>query len=466
MAALALVFSLSLCVKQIELGYNNLHQKHFNSLLKSFFDTPIAIEYIGLNIIYLVWIVKSQKRIKNCNFKNILKTAFIFISIAFLGYPTTNDVYLYLQYGLMDLNGINPFIEAAGTFTSELSPLLYWKQTAAYGPISQLYFMIASYFLSISLVFAVYIFKSLCLLMHTINSYLIWRQLKFSPYQNWLTLAYLINPELLFEQVTNAHVDVLLSTILIILTAFLRHRYYSAGIIMIWLGFLTKTIPVIWLPLFVVFLIRQQSWKSIQFAFCISLVIFLILHFSILPTLDAWRSLLNPGVEGKTAGSLHNVFIAVLDILPISSIQLKNMIISAFYLISYIGFSLYYIWVLLKTYFKQSYSEVNLIVNIGWVTLTLFLFATPWYQPWYTSILLAITALNISYRRFVLISLIFCITSNCSYYALGFDRTNLSGIVGSLLAVGPAIMVLLIEIKRHQRLNDANHKRSPSKYFM
>ena len=43
---LALMLSLSLCVKQIELGYNNLHREHPNSLFKSFFDIPIAIEYI------------------------------------------------------------------------------------------------------------------------------------------------------------------------------------------------------------------------------------------------------------------------------------------------------------------------------------------------------------------------------------------------------------------------------------
>jgi len=162
----------------------------------------------------------------------------------------------------MDLNGVNTFVKAAGTFTSELSPLLYWKQTSAYGPISQLYFMIASSFLSVSLVFGVYVFKSLCLLMHIINSYLIWSQLKFLPRQNWIALSYLLNPQLLFEQVNNAHVDVVISTIVIILIAFLKHHFYSFGIVIIWFRFLTKTVPIIWLPLFMVFLTRCAFWHK------------------------------------------------------------------------------------------------------------------------------------------------------------------------------------------------------------
>ena len=480
LASLALTLSLILCIELIILGYTNYNKEHVSDFTKglfhlhSTFNFRLSLEYIGLNIFYLIWLIQNKKDAKSHSFRNIIKCTYLFVTIAFVAYPTTKDVYLYLQYGLMDLNGINPFINAAGTFSSKLSPLLDWKQSSTYGPVSQLFFMAAASFISINLVSGVYVFKIICLALHVVNGYLIWQHLKLFPHQSKITIAYLVNPVLLLEHVTNAHTDVFICTGLICLIRCLKYRHYVAAFLTIWVGFLTKTLPIIWLPLVSVFLVRQQRWKSLLVATFISLAIIVACYCSILPTAGAWKSLLNQGVKGQTTGSLHNVIWTALDnsqyfsprlithlkqiILSIFNCNilsyfgycytwvlskpLKRIIISAFTIITYSGFALYYTWVLFKPYFKRGYSEANLILSIGWVTLVLLLFSAPWYQPWYPSILLPITALNINSRHFVITSLTFCLSSSCSYYALGYGP-DFFGVIGSLFAVGPAIVVLL-----------------------
>ncbi len=447
LVTLALILYLILCIQLILRGYNDFSEKQHVDFPTHFFRLRVGAEYVGLNIIYLIWLIQNKEKASNFSFTNILKSSFLFLIIAFLGYPITSDIYLYLQYGLMDLNGINPFINTAEKFSSELSTLLGWQSSSTYGPVSQLFFMTAAYFIPISLILGVYVFKIFCLLMHGINGYLIWRQLKLSPHQRKITLAYLVNPVLLFEQVTNAHVDVFISTVLIVLIACLKNFHYLAGILTIWIGFLAKTLPIIWLPLVSVFLIRQQRWKSLLVASFLSLAIVVGLYCSVLPTFEAWKSLLNPGVKELTVGSLHNMLRIALDKLPNLETHFKTTILSAFKLSTYFCFAFYYTWILFKPYFRRGYSEANLSLSIGWITLALFLFATPWYQPWYTSILLPITALNINSRHFVLTSLTFCLSSNCSYYLIGYGSSPGStffGLIGSLLAVGPAIVTLIL----------------------
>jgi len=53
---------------------------------------------------------------------------------------------------------------------------------------------------------------------------------------------------------------------------------------------------------------------------------------------------------------------------------------------------IYYVVTLLKSYFRNNYSEINLVPDIGGITLTLFLFATPWLMPWSPFFLLPIAA--------------------------------------------------------------------------
>jgi alpha-1,6-mannosyltransferase len=143
---------------------------------------------------------------------------------------------LYLQYGLMALNGLNPYLTPSANFASVLSPFIFWNQTSTYGPISQIFWIISAAFVPISPILGVYIFKLICLIFHIFNSYLIWQELKFNNYRQRVAIAYLLNPLLLFELVTEAHVDVFVCTIIILATTAIKKRQYVLGILSIWLG--------------------------------------------------------------------------------------------------------------------------------------------------------------------------------------------------------------------------------------
>ncbi|WP_421659242.1 hypothetical protein [Leptothermofonsia sp. ETS-13] len=392
----------------------------------------MGIEYLCLNIIYVIWLVlklkKTQETDKSPSFYSVLKFSTPFLLIAFIAYPTTADIYTYLHSGLMTLNGLNPYLVPAGKFDSIISPFLAWYQTSTYGPVSQVLFAIAAWFTPVSIVLGVYVFKLLCLLFHIGNSYFIGIQLKGSRYQAAIAGGYLLTPILLFEHVAQAHVDVFLSTILIILIACLRQQRYILSVVFSWIGFLCKTLPIIWLPLVLLLIIRRRRWKILLLSACFSLILIATLSFSILPDYKAWISLLNSGVIWQTAGSFHNILEVVLHYLQsflpkaISGEKSYRLVIP-FKGLTYLGYIIFYIWLLLRAYFKKSYTENHLILDMGWATLILFLFATPWYQPWYASILLPLVALLITtpfHRQsllFIFASLIFCLSST-SYHLL------------------------------------------------
>ncbi|WP_190805466.1 hypothetical protein [Leptolyngbya sp. FACHB-261] len=410
-----------------------------------FTQLRIGIIYISLNVVYIIWLLGGRQNRQPDRqlgyeficFNDVIKYVSVFLLIAFVAYPVGNDVYLYLQYGLMSLNGVNPFTHGAGGFASELSPLIRWGQSSTYGPVAQLLFMAAATATSLSPILAVYLFKLFCLLIHIFNAYLVWRLLRFSAYRSSITAAYLVNPLLLFEQVASAHIDVLISTVVLLLAACLRYRRYAMAMAVAWVGFLIKTLPIVWLPLLSVFLIRQRRWLSLAIVIACSLIAAVALEQTVLPTVGAWKSLLNPGAAG-TANSLHKLLKVSLDSAPGISANVQQLLLSKFKLIAYAGFAAFYIWTLLKVYGRQRYRETNLIVDIGWITLVLFLLATPWLMPWYASVLLAIVALNPESRVFALTTLSFCLSSSCVYALMGV------GAASSVVMVGlPATMLLL-----------------------
>lgn len=405
----------------------------------------IAIEFFALCVLYLIWLFETRRTtIARSSFVELLNPAGLFLAVAWLAYPVTNDIYLYLQYGLMSLDRVNPYFVRAVDFNSSLSNLLDWGQTSTYGVVSLFFFIISARLAEINLFLGVYGFKLICLIFHTLNGYLIWRILKANTYRNQVTLAYLISPVLLFEQVTEAHVDVFLCTILIAIDQFLKQRRYFPALLMTSVGFLTKTLPIIWLPLIGVFLIRERRWRSIARFLFVSAIALIALKFTVFPSLGAWSSLFNPGVSGKTAGSWHNLLDAVLirsgTVLPIST---QSMIRGLFNRFTLFVFAIYYAVTLGRIYLNRSITEHRLTVQIGWVTFVLFAFSTAWYQPWYATVLLPIAALNLQAPFFAIASFVFSLLSTVTYACLEYGTTA-TGIIAALLTMGSAIAMLIL----------------------
>jgi alpha-1,6-mannosyltransferase len=114
-------------------------------------------------------------------------------------------------------------------------------------------------------------------------------------------MAYLINPMLLSEQIVNAHLDVLLPNTLVVLIGCLYSDRYVCGILAIWVGFLVKTLPIIWLPLVFAFLFNPRWGRDLAAGFLLYLLRITVINYTFLPTVAAWKSLLNPRLVSATA---------------------------------------------------------------------------------------------------------------------------------------------------------------------
>ncbi|MCU0569338.1 MAG: hypothetical protein MUF49_22530 [Oculatellaceae cyanobacterium Prado106] len=371
----------------------------------------------------------------------MFKVVLPFLAIAFITYPLSTDVYMYLKYGWMAINGTNPYLVGPLNFPSPLMPLIYWYQTSTYGPGSLLVFMASAIAVPVNILFSVYLFKVFCLLFHMANAALIWRLLTPFQNRNLIAMAYLINPVLLIAHVADAHLDVFLATTTILLIGCLYYRKFVGAVLAVVGGILTKTLPVVWLPLVLAFLVRQQRWKALAIATLISAGIVLLLSLTLLPGLDAWTGLVNPGVSGLTARSIHHF----INLLLVYTTDLTEMawesLTQRTTQISYFGFIGFYAWMMLRPFLKSNYSEMNLVVDLGWVTVALFMFATPWLMPWYPSLLLAIAFMSFNAPGLLLTSLTFGI---CSTIIAGpaSGKTFVS-LFASLLTLGPAMLTIL-----------------------
>ena len=272
-----------------------------------------------------------------------------------------------------------------------------------------------------------------------------------------IVIAYLVNPILLFEQVSQAHIDVFLCRSLILLILSINFQYLFLSVMLIWVGILTKTIPIIWMPLMFFYLSSKKKYNTLILSFLASIAVICIVSFVCLGSLDAWSSLTNPGVSFRTNRSLHifliTIFRNITNILPSflsGEYAYRVYLLSKW--ISYMAYILYYAATLYGMYWgirKKSDSEIHLILTIGWTSLLLFLFATPGNPSWYVTILIPIAFLvfpikDSDVQRFVNTSLIFCLSSS-TYYLLTLKGSSdfLLGVDG-LIAFLPTTLYLII----------------------
>ncbi|MBD1822844.1 hypothetical protein H6F51_10100 [Cyanobacteria bacterium FACHB-DQ100] len=409
--------------------------------------TQLAIggSYLLLSIVYLIWIanlLSSSWMHSTWSFRTILlRTSFFWIS-AFIAYPLGNDTYLYLHAGLMNLSGANPYLIRAASYITQLSPYVDWGQTSTYGMLSQVLFTFSAVFITISPIVALYVFKLICLLLHLLNSYLIWRWLPV-PERSRITIAYLLHPLLLMEQVSSAHVDILVSTSLIIFAlSFARQRFWIT-FAALWGGFLGKTLPIIWAPWVAVTLLRQGHWKWLIAMILGSGAIMTGLSFTVMPNLAAWQSILNPGVAGQYQSSLMAISKFALDLIRIfkpeqlTLLQQQAMLakLSSAALLGFFGF---YCWQLWRSDKRWNQTPQMLLEDMGWTTLVLMLFATSWLMPWYCSILITFAALVPQARLFGLTTLAFAFSSSAQYFF------GLNSSLKSLISIGIPILALII----------------------
>jgi alpha-1,6-mannosyltransferase len=236
--------------------------------------------------------------------------------------------------------------------------------------------------------------------------------------------------------------------------ACLIKQRYAIAFLALWGGFLAKTIPIIWMPLLGVFLIRRQYWKQLAIALLASLFIVATLSLTVLPNLQSWRSLLNPGVIGQYQSSLPALLRASFEtlqiflpgFLPLSD---QKQVLLRVARSGLLVFALFYGWVMLRMFWKHTYSAMHLLEAMGWVTLVLMLYSTAWLMPWYVSVLLAIAAVIPTARVFGITTLMFMVSSSAMYWLQGDAGLR------SLVALGLPTLALIVGFRLFPRTQTA-----------
>jgi alpha-1,6-mannosyltransferase len=410
----------------------------------------IGFVYLALWGLYLLWLFLPTAASGARSFRQVLLFTGIFLLLAYAAYPLGDDIYVYLHAGLMNLRGANPYLVRADAFSSELTPFLAWGQTSTYGPLSQVLFSLSALAIPTSPLLAVYSFKAVCLGCHTLNGYLVWRLLP-DEHRSRVAIAYLVNPILLIEQVASAHVDIFVSTSLLLLATSLAKRHYVLGMAAIWVGILAKTIPIIWLPLLVLFLARQRQWKALLVGVVLSIALISFLSITVLPEVAAWRSLLNPGVTGLYQSSIAAFVRASLDtwrvVVPGSvTLAESRMLVTHLSQGLQAGFVGLYGWIVWRILRQQPSTADSLLTACGWTTLALML-VTSWIVPWYASITLAIVAVVPTARLLGLTSLMFCLSSSAAYTLQGHQHSFKAVVVLGI----PLLAIVLGQIVWHGR---------------
>jgi alpha-1,6-mannosyltransferase len=415
-------------------------------------------QYVAMGLAYLTclatygwWQLRRWRSgVPRDGYPSLMLAGALLLSI--ISFPTTTDIYTYLQAGVMVLDGRSPYLVPLGAVKTAISPFTLWGQTSTYGPISLGLFATLGRFVATGpwgIAVAVYAYKILCACLHLANGWLLRRALSRAgnPHADGLTVAYLLCPPLLLEHVAQGHIDVLLCLCVILLAnAVAAGRLVSAAVALI-AGALTKTLPIIWAPLLLVEALRRRQLRKLVPMIAVALLAAGIATKLALHGVAAWKSLLNPGVAWQSAGSLHEIAEEIVGWLQgtLPPAITRSRVHLLLRLTSLAGFALFCAILLWRR--RRATAPLAGVADMGWILLVLFLFATPWYQPWYATPLAPLVALtwfsSERYARtFARVSGTF-IFSSAAYHLLAIPSgPPLTFFMVSVLTVTPPLVVL------------------------
>jgi hypothetical protein len=199
----------------------------------------------------------------------------------FVSLITSLDVYDYIARGrITGVHGGNPYVQTPAQYPGDpFMEYASWKdKTAAYGPVWEVLSGFISRFAGDHLWPNMVAHKAIALVSYFACVLAIAAILqRVAPHQALAgTLLFAWNPLILLEGVANAHNDLLMMALILGALWALgkaeepssddrtrRLAYGALGIILLWLAVLIKFVPILLLPLFLLYLLaKEKSWRS------------------------------------------------------------------------------------------------------------------------------------------------------------------------------------------------------------
>ena len=252
----------------------------------------IYLVFIGSLTIGYILLFFNHKNKESFEFfknKKVFIGSIIIVSVlAFLIIPNNSqDIYYYLSVGRLDSRyGVNSYEqkleEVQGNYLEDeivqsSEPL---GTTFVYGPLWYLICKIFGKMPINSSAMMMVIFKLCILMIHLLNTYLIY---KTSRNKNKIrnTLIYALNPLIIFEGLINAHNDVFLLNTVLFAFYFKKKDKIPIAVLFLSLGALIKYVPIILLP----FVIEKEKSKIKKGLYVLELILtYVIIGTAILGT--------------------------------------------------------------------------------------------------------------------------------------------------------------------------------------
>lgn len=343
--------------------------------------------FIGIVCVYLK-ILKHHEKLFKSN-KELITFILIVVCLFFIMLPlTSTDVFYYIGTGWSEAHyDINPYYtsvdelmankqEAANDGMLLKMKGIWSNQTIVYGPIWPLICRILSGLSMENLSLALYIYKFFNVIIHLINTYLIY---KICKNKKKFALMYALNPLVLFEGVVNVHNEIVVLFFILLGIYFLvRKKNIPLTILFFALATAIKYFAILLLPFLVLYYYRKEKIiKKVLYSFLWAMLFISILalcYLIYMRDISILKGVLTQ--QGKFGNSIF-IFVAI------NNIDLALNISKGFMLAYIIIYIVTIIKLLISkkqysfSYYIRQYNELLLLFIFG--TITQF---QSWYILW------------------------------------------------------------------------------------
>lgn len=343
--------------------------------------------WIGIGACYIYFVRKSDNVFKT--WKSviiIIMTAAILFTIIL---PiTSTDIFYYIGTGWSEAHyKVNPYYtsvddlirqnEQASTDTMLLKMKGTWSnQKIVYGPIWPMVCRILSMCSNGNLAVALIIYKLFNLVLHFINSYIVY---KMTGKSKKYTLMYALNPLVLFECLSNVHNEMLLIFFIILAMYYLiSKKQILLAIIFLACGSAVKYVAILLAPFFVLYYYRQEKiQKKIVYSLLYGVIFLAVLILCYMPYIQDYKVL--NGILDQQEKFANSFFTSI----AIQNISFAQKLSSGF-MVAYVVIYIIEVTKILFSNKQYTWEEMMRKYN---TLLLLFIFGTitnlqPWYIIW------------------------------------------------------------------------------------
>lgn len=351
-------------------------------------ETAIFIGlWIGIGACYIYFVRKSDKLFKT--WKSVIMIIIIIAIIFTIILPmTSTDIFYYIGTGWSEAHyKINPYYtsvddliiqnEQASTDVMLLKMKGIWSnQKIVYGPIWPLVCKILSMCSNGKLAVALVIYKLFNLILHFINSYIVY---KMTGKSKKYTLMYALNPLVLFECLSNVHNEMLLIFFIILAMYYLiSKKQILPAMIFLACGAAVKYVAILLAPFFVLYYYRKEKvQKKIVYSLLYGVIFLAMLFICYMPYMQDFKVL--NGILDQQEKFANSLFTSI----AIQNMELAEKV-SVGFMMAYIA--IYIIEITKMLCSKKEYTWEEMMQKYN-TLLLLFIFGTitnlqPWYIIW------------------------------------------------------------------------------------